>query len=47
MQDRVCADHTIRHHSGVVRSESTVEMAVLQLLVQLTLQKKKKIAKNS
>ena len=28
MQDRVCADHTIRHHSGVVRSESTVEMAV-------------------
>ena len=39
MQDRVCADHTIRHHSGVVRSESTVEMAVLQLLVHLTLQK--------
>ena len=39
MRDRVCADHTIRHHSGVVRSESTVEMAVLQLLVHLTLQK--------
>ena len=39
MQDRVCVDHTIRHHSGVVRSESTVEMAVLQLLVHLTLQK--------
>ena len=38
MQDRVCADHTIRHHSGVVRSESTVEMAV-HLLVHLTLQK--------
>ena len=46
MQDRVCADHTIRHHSGVVRSESTVEMAVLQLPVHLTLQKKK-FAKNS
>ena len=44
MQDRVCADHTIRHHSGVVRSESTVEMAV-HLLVHLTLQKK--FAKNS
>ena len=39
MQDQVCADHTIRHHSGVVRSESTVEIAVLQLLVHLTLQK--------
>ena len=47
MQDRVCADHTIRHHSGVVRSESTVEMAVLQLLVYLTLQKncKKQLTK--
>ena len=44
MQDRVCADHTIRHHSGVVRSESTVEMAV-QLLVHLTTAKK--LAKNS
>ena len=40
MQDRVCADHTIRHHSGVVRSESTVEMAMLQLLVHLTACKK-------
>lgn len=45
MQDRICADHTIRHHSGVVMSESTVEMAILQLLVHLTLQKK--LAKNS